>query len=249
VLHPIRHYYPTDPSPREKLIQIVRQAKKRLNADRIFPNPAAELRACGSHWAFSDVALTGGFIVECNQPERPGEPVLHPPMNRTLREVVPRSMTDEAWRFFDAQRQQKAVALDSTKVPDQTVFYLFHVEAGIQVWGLYCRLDSGDNDPGSLAKRFEEEYQAPDYLGAWAMATLGGAGGQTIVGAFSTGTHGGDVALPPIADAVQAIHLIGALGKQYWIELGGLAGRPIGDRLGAEAFAMLAIALLAVAGA
>ena len=31
--------------------------------------------------------------------------------------------------------------------------------------------------------------------------------------------------------------------------LGGLAGRPIGDRLGAEAFAMLATALLAVAGA
>jgi uncharacterized protein len=31
--------------------------------------------------------------------------------------------------------------------------------------------------------------------------------------------------------------------------LGGLAGRPIGDRLGAEAFAMLALALLAVAGA
>ena len=31
--------------------------------------------------------------------------------------------------------------------------------------------------------------------------------------------------------------------------LGGFAGRPIGDRLGAKAFAMLAIALLAVAGA
>jgi uncharacterized membrane protein YfcA len=31
--------------------------------------------------------------------------------------------------------------------------------------------------------------------------------------------------------------------------LGGLAGRPIGDRLGAKAFAMLAVALLAVAGA
>jgi uncharacterized membrane protein YfcA len=31
--------------------------------------------------------------------------------------------------------------------------------------------------------------------------------------------------------------------------LGGVAGRPIGDRLGAEAFAILAIALLAVAGA
>jgi len=31
--------------------------------------------------------------------------------------------------------------------------------------------------------------------------------------------------------------------------LGGIAGRPIGDRLGAEAFAMVAIGLLAVAGA
>src|SRR5262249_51169527 len=30
--------------------------------------------------------------------------------------------------------------------------------------------------------------------------------------------------------------------------LGGLAGRPLGDRLGAEAFAMLAVALLAMAG-
>jgi hypothetical protein len=30
--------------------------------------------------------------------------------------------------------------------------------------------------------------------------------------------------------------------------LGGFAGRPLGDRLGAKAFAMLAIALLAVAG-
>jgi hypothetical protein len=30
---------------------------------------------------------------------------------------------------------------------------------------------------------------------------------------------------------------------------GGLAGRPIGDRLGTEAFSQLAIALLAVAGA
>jgi hypothetical protein len=30
---------------------------------------------------------------------------------------------------------------------------------------------------------------------------------------------------------------------------GGLAGRPIGDRLGADAFAILAIALLAAAGA
>ena len=37
--------------------------------------------------------------------------------------------------------------------------------------------------------------------------------------------------------------------KDAALHLGGFAGRPIGDRLGAEAFAKLAIALLAVAGA
>jgi hypothetical protein len=50
------------------------------------------------------------------------------------------------------------------------------------------------------------------------MKTLGGAGGQTIAGAFSTGTHGGDIGIAPIADAVQAIHLIGPGGVQHWIE-------------------------------
>lgn len=52
----------------------------------------------------------------------------------------------------------------------------------------------------------------------WALPTLGGAGGQSIAGAFSTSTHGGDVRLPPIADAVAAIHLVGCEGRQYWIE-------------------------------
>jgi hypothetical protein len=41
-----------------------------------------------------------------------------------------------------------------------------------------------------------------------ALQTMGAAGGQTIVGAFSTGTHGGDVLFPPLADYVVAIHMI-----------------------------------------
>ena len=35
---------------------------------------------------------------------------------------------------------------------------------------------------------------------------------------LSTGTHGGDFTLPPIADAVVAIHLVADGGKHYWIE-------------------------------
>jgi hypothetical protein len=51
-----------------------------------------------------------------------------------------------------------------------------------------------------------------------AMPTLGGSGGQSIAGAISTGTHGGDIDVSPIADAVVAIHLIGPGGQEWWIE-------------------------------
>lgn len=35
---------------------------------------------------------------------------------------------------------------------------------------------------------------------------------------MATGSHGGDIFLPPIADAVMAIHLIGPGGQEWWIE-------------------------------
>jgi hypothetical protein len=43
-------------------------------------------------------------------------------------------------------------------------------------------------------------------------ATLGGAGGQSLAGAISTGTHGGDVARPPIGDYVRAALVVGSGG-------------------------------------
>lgn len=53
---------------------------------------------------------------------------------------------------------------------------------------------------------------------ARALPTLGGSGGQSIAGVMATGSHGGDIALPPIVDAVMAIHLIGPGGQEWWIE-------------------------------
>ena len=73
---------------------------------------------------------------------------------------------------------------------------LFHVEAGATVADV--------ND--LLAER------------GLAMPTLGGANGQAIAGAISTGTHGGDVEVPPLADAVMAMHLITEGGRELWIE-------------------------------
>jgi hypothetical protein len=73
---------------------------------------------------------------------------------------------------------------------------VYHVEAGITIRDLYQNLDS---------------------LGL-ALETMGGSSGQSIAGAISTGTHGGDYLMPPLADTVLAIHLVGAGGTQYWIE-------------------------------
>jgi FAD binding domain-containing protein len=73
---------------------------------------------------------------------------------------------------------------------------LFHVEAGAKVADV--------ND--LLAQR------------GLALPTLGGANGQAIAGAISTGTHGGDVEIAPLADAVMAMHLVTEGGRELWIE-------------------------------
>ncbi|MFF8029248.1 FAD-binding protein [Streptomyces sp. NPDC007896] len=73
---------------------------------------------------------------------------------------------------------------------------LYHVEAGITVRDLYTSLDRE----------------------GFALETMGGASGQTLAGAVSTGTHGGDKFMPPLADSVLAMHMVGAGGVQYWIE-------------------------------
>jgi len=71
-----------------------------------------------------------------------------------------------------------------------------HIEAGMTIRELYHRLDR---------------------LGL-ALETMGGAAGQTIAGAILTGTHGGDKALPPLADSMLALHLVGVGGVEHWIE-------------------------------
>ncbi|MBT2667299.1 hypothetical protein J7J00_17610 [Bacillus sp. ISL-4] len=199
---PERHCYPTT---LQDLINTVREAED-------ITGPKPEVRACGSHWALSHAAVTDGFLVETRNPEvdDQGNPARLNKMNKTLYEVFPKCMTSDAWHFFG---DQGVTPYKDSDPLDHSKFYLYHVEAGTTIWELYSRLDKGEEDPGpSIAGELKQ------YLGPWAMSTLGGAGGQTIVGAISTGTHGGDVHLPPIADAVQAVHLIGPQGQQFWIE-------------------------------
>jgi hypothetical protein len=85
---------------------------------------------------------------------------------------------------------------------------LVHVEAGIEIGALSAML-------------------AADGL---AMRTLGGRNAQSLAGALSTSTHGGDWEEPPLPDFVRAIHLVTNGGQEFWIEC---ASEPItqDDRL------------------
>ena len=74
--------------------------------------------------------------------------------------------------------------------------YLVHVEAGIRLADLFDVLD-----PLGLA-----------------MPTLGGSNGQSLAGAISTSTHGGDWQQPPFPDLVRAVHLVTVDGRELWIE-------------------------------
>ena len=73
---------------------------------------------------------------------------------------------------------------------------LVHVEAGIEI--------------GALSVVLEADGMA--------MYTLGGKNGQSIAGAISTSTHGGDWEQPPLPDFVRAIHLVTEGGRELWIE-------------------------------
>ena len=73
---------------------------------------------------------------------------------------------------------------------------LVHVEAGMKIAALNLKLAARD----------------------LAMPTLGGSNGQSVVGALSTSTHGGDFDEPPFCDLIHAVHLVGPGGQEFWIE-------------------------------
>ncbi|MBK5290842.1 MAG: hypothetical protein JJE04_03985 [Acidobacteriia bacterium] len=177
--------------------------------------PASErLKAAGSHWALSHAAISDHTFIETHDPR--GQ---HRVLGKTLDDVIPHCLTRE-------YLEEKVAS--ETSDPNKT--YLVHVEAGKRIYQLYAELDQpiDDSKPTNLAGVLKHEFKSSvRYAGPWAFKTLGGAGGQTVVGAISTGTHGGDFDLPPIADSVVAIHLVADGGKQYWIE--STDGPPLAD--------------------
>jgi hypothetical protein len=212
---PVQRLYPKD------LDEVVQCVNLAINPP-LGASPQA--RAIGSHWAISKTGVTIGFMIETSTPvhEQPSGDQAHR-LNKVLYDVIPECLTPQAYRFF---LSQDVPSFNPLAAPTGSEIYLFHVQAGMRIYELYSALDKGDVAVGkviSLGDHVREDTKgsAPpshDYSGPWALETMGGAGGQTIVGAFSTGTHGGDLGFGPIADAVLAVHFIGADGRQYWFE-------------------------------
>jgi hypothetical protein len=164
--------------------------------------PDERLKAVGSHWALSTAAVSDHTFIETHDPQ---EDV--PVLGRTLTNVIPRCLN-----LPYVERMQELASED--------MWYLAHVEAGKRIYQLYAELDQpvNLNDCTTLGGFIKKTFDDARFSGPWAFETLGGAGGQTIVGAFATGTHGGDFDRPPVSDSVLALHLVADGGKHYWIE-------------------------------
>lgn len=177
----------------------------------ICSRPASEgLKAAGSHWALSDAAVSDIAFIETHDPN--GN---FPAMDQTRYDIVPKCLNPNLLNMLIRRHPRP---FNTTNVNENEGTYFIHFETGKRIYQLYAELDRGDTEnPNSLANFLKEKGNS-DYEGPWAFSTLGGAGGQTVFGALNTGTHGGDHRLPPIADAIVAIHLVADGGKHYWIE-------------------------------
>ena len=96
--------------------------------------------------------------------------------------------------------------------------HLVHIKGGTKVFNvnrLLHGMQPAATGDGPDEQNLDCKFKGKD---GRALPTLGGSGGQAIAGVMATGSHGGDIFLPPIADAVMAIHLIGPGGQEWWIE-------------------------------
>jgi hypothetical protein len=112
-----------------------------------------------------------------------------------------------------------SLILDNLTLSDPSIKkHLVQIKGGTKVFNVN-RLLHG-MQPAATGDGPDEQNLECDFNGKHgrALPTLGGSGGQSIAGVMATGSHGGDIFLPPIADAVMAIHLLGPGGQEWWIE-------------------------------
>lgn len=197
-----------DVVPREQ-----RAPRNLIELQNLVRNAAKEarsVRAFGSAWSFTDCWVSQDCLIETTR----------------LKKIFAFSQGREVWGHTDPG--QTTDAGDESRVLIEAVRdealgterRFAHVEAGIKLADLLTALDhpaSRGRYPGrDIAVRPGQPAR-----GRWTLNTMGGAVGQSLAGALSTGTHGGDFNLPPLDHMVRAIHLVAADGAPHWIERSG----------------------------
>jgi hypothetical protein len=176
--------------------------------------PGQRFHAAGSHWALSTAAVSDDAFIETHDFNE-----VFPVMGRTLFNVVPACLSDAFLDELNTQSQSSGAQS-----------YFVHFESGKRIYQLYAELDVGDSqNPQSLCVLMQNRFSNNAFTGSWGFETLGGAGGQTVVGALSTGTHGADFDRPPIADSLVALHIVTDGGQHFWIERSNRGSMPFTD--------------------
>lgn len=177
------------------------------------------LKAAGSHWALSETTVSDGDFIETNWPSADAVlrntglavdmfHIINPELLQRMVENPP----------VAPERLQRDPCLYDVGEP----CFFVHLRSGTRVYDAYSILDQSPTPITELATYLNEQLQdgpnAGAYSGPWGFQTLGSAGGQTVFGALTTGTHGGDFRQRPIADSVLALHIVTDGGTHYWIE-------------------------------
>jgi hypothetical protein len=177
------------------------------------------LKAAGSHWALSEATVSEGDFVETNWP---GPDAV--PRNSGLALDMIALINDDLFQFMidhPLTHPDKLARDPCLREGPGQVFYV-HMKSGTLIYEAYSLLDDSPNQMTVLARELNNKLAGSGnegaYTGPWGFETLGGAGGQTVFGALTTGTHGGDFQQRPVSDSVAAIHLVTDGGAHYWIE-------------------------------
>jgi FAD/FMN-containing dehydrogenase len=182
-------------------------------------NSGKKVRAIGSGWSFSDAVLPQSEALSAEEQRsvagvktKVEQAMLHDKFDEAPLRWLAYRFSHHFGEAIDTTSLDRSLQTLLPNILDvgQDIKGLLFVEAGMTIYDLNILLDSDPNDKERRALR-----------------TMGGACGQTIGSAISTGTHGGDFNLPPPADSVRAIYLIGQGDFHHWIEP---ATKPITER-------------------
>jgi len=184
------------------------------------PATGVKLKAAGSHWSLSESTISDDSALETNWPAADVVP-----RNTGLAVDLLDLISNQLFNFL---ANNPPTAPNAAKVDpclggeDARNCFFIHLKSGTRVYEAYSVMDGMAAAPTKLAQALNAKLvggpNAGAYDGPWAFMTLGGAGGQTVFGALTTGTQGGDFRQRPISDAVVAVHLVTDGGDHFWIE-------------------------------